>query len=84
MNPDVIDVALVMTVLRPGNYDARADKPSEELLKLVSFFSDACLNGVGMLNAFEGNLKGHLHRKPRGASRPQWNLIAHTRLPKLH
>jgi hypothetical protein len=70
MNPDVIDVALVMTVLRPGNYDRRADKPSEELLKLVSFFSDACLNGVGMLNASEGNLKGHMHGKPRGASRP--------------
>ena len=38
-----------------------------KLLKLVSFFSDACLNGAGMLNA----LKGHLHGKPRGASRPQ-------------
>jgi hypothetical protein len=56
---------------RAGNYNAGADKPSEELLKLVSFFSDACLNGVGMLNAFEGNLKGSLHGKPRGAVRPQ-------------
>jgi len=46
MDPDVIDVTLVMAVLRPGHDNARADDPAEKLLKLLRFFSDARLNGV--------------------------------------
>jgi len=46
MDPDVIDVALVMAVLRPGHDNARADDPAEKLLKLFRFLSDPRLNGV--------------------------------------
>jgi hypothetical protein len=46
MDPDVIDVTLVMAMLRPGHDNARADDPAEKLLKLLRFFSDARLNGV--------------------------------------
>jgi hypothetical protein len=68
VNPDVKDVALVVTVLRAGNDNLTADDPAEKLLKLGSFFPDTRLDDIGMLNAFEGDLKGDLHRKPHRAS----------------
>lgn len=64
MNPDVKDVAFVMTVLGPANHHPAANDPAKELFKLGSFLPDACLDNIGMLNAFEGDLKGDLHRKP--------------------
>ena len=56
MNPDVKNVSLVVAVLRPGNDDARADDAVGKLLELFNFFSDACFDGVGMLNAIECDL----------------------------
>jgi hypothetical protein len=56
MNPDVKDVSLVVAVLRPGNNDARAEDAVGKLLKLFNFFSDACFDGVGMLNVVECDL----------------------------
>jgi hypothetical protein len=65
MNPDVKDIALVMAVLRAGNHDPGADNPAEEFLKLAGFLSNARLDNIGMVNAFESDLKWDLHRKPR-------------------
>ncbi len=53
MNPDVKDISLVMAMLRPRNDNARADDAVGKLLQLLNFFSDTCLDGVGMLNAIE-------------------------------
>jgi hypothetical protein len=61
MNPDVKDVTLVMAVLRAANHHPAADDPAKELLKLGSFLPDTRLDNIGMLNAFEGDLKGNLH-----------------------
>ena len=46
MNPDMVDVAFVMTVPRPGHDNARADDPAGKLLKLICFLSNPRLNGV--------------------------------------
>ena len=56
MDRDVKGVSLVVAVLRPRNDDARADDPVRYLFELLNFFSDACLDGVGMLNAIECDL----------------------------
>ena len=65
MDPDVIDVALMMTVLGARYHDTAAYDPAEKLFELFSLLSDTCLDSIGMLNAFEGDLKWSLHREPR-------------------
>lgn len=61
MNPDMVDVAFVMTVLRPSDDHSCADDPLEKLLKLASLLSDSCLNSIGMLNAFERDFQWNFH-----------------------
>ena len=84
-NPDVKDVALVVTVLRAGNDNLTADDSAEKLLKLGSFLPDARLDNIGMLNAFEGDLKWGLHRKPRRTSTVRYSIgIAPTNPTPFH
>src|SRR5271157_5858353 len=61
MNPDMVDVAFVMTVLRSSDDHSCADDPLEKLLKLASLLSDSCLNSIGMLNAFERDFQWNFH-----------------------
>jgi hypothetical protein len=68
MNPDAKDVTLVMAVLGAANHHPAAYYPTKKLLKLGSFLPDTRLYNIGMLNAFERDLKGDLHHKPHLAA----------------
>jgi hypothetical protein len=68
MNPDVKDFTLVKAVPGAANHHPTAYDSAKKLLKLGSFLPDTRLDNIGMLNAFEGDLKRDLHHKPHLAA----------------
>jgi hypothetical protein len=61
MNLYLIGVALVVPMLRPADNHAYQGDSVRERLELLPVITDAGLDGVGMLDVFERDLKWNLH-----------------------